>query len=196
MPEPAGCPKEASAARIYPFATPASALALPRAARAKSEAVFARWGESEAAEALLKEVLHDAPNSLGVRIVAYRFYFYRRHPLEAARWALECLDWLGKRLGLPRDWRRVSPDMASFTHWHAYPCLWLQSLAAYGYSMARLGHAEQCRAAQNKLDELDPSGRLGTARLRPVSVRGCCETAHLVPGDEISWIPDSWEEPT
>ena len=155
-------------ARIYSLEPFHFANNLPPATREKLKEVFAHWNESEKSEAMVREIIDDAPDTLGVRIVAYRFYFYRRRSREAAHWALACLDWLTRRLNLPDDWRQVTPEMADFSHWHAYTRLWLQSLTAYSYNMARLGCEEETLAALDKVETLDPAGKLGAPRLRHV----------------------------
>lgn len=141
---------------------------LEPAMRCKLKAIFAHWNDSESGEALLREIIDAAPDTLGARIVAYRFHFYRRRSREAAHWALACLDWLSTRLGLPADWREVHPGMADFAHWHAYTRLWLQALTAYAYHLTRLGEEEAALAVLAKVAQLDPGRRLGAARLRRV----------------------------
>jgi hypothetical protein len=194
MPEAAQGRGGAATARIYAFPTAATTLGLPRSARERAQALLAHWWESGAAEPLVRELIDEAPDSLGARIVAYRYYFYRHRHAEAAHWALACLHWLALRLDLPSDWYEVQPDMAGFTHWHAYPCLWLQSLNAYGYGIGRLGKHPQWRAVQEKLAELDPGGQLAAARLRPMpsgNPRGCCQAP-----DEEEWrLPEGVDEP-
>jgi tetratricopeptide (TPR) repeat protein len=143
---------------------------LPPGTHEKLKAIFANWTESEKAEALVQDIIDQSPDTLGVRIVAYRFYFYRRRPEDAARWALSCLEWLSQRLKLPADWREVTPEMADFAHWHAFPRLWLQSLTAYSYNLARLGQHEASLAALAKVEELDPLNHLGAADLREVFI--------------------------
>lgn len=142
---------------------------LPKGTRRKLKEVFANWSESERAEALVREIISESPDTLGARIVAYRFYFFRRRSREAADWALSCLEWLSKELGLPDDWREVMPDMADFTQYqHSYIRLWLQSLTAYSYNMARLGDRETALAGLDKMLQLDPEGQCGAMRLRTV----------------------------
>lgn len=84
--------------------------------------------------------------------------------------------------------------MAGFSHWHAYPCLWLQALAAYGYAMARQGKHEERREVKKKLAQLDPEGRLAVARLRPMLRRdtgSCCQGV----GPDEWRLPEDIEEP-
>src|SRR5262245_12069332 len=71
---------------------------LPQGTRRKLKAIFASWSESERAEAMVSEILAESPDTLGARIVAYRFYFFRRRSREAAHWALSCLEWVANEL--------------------------------------------------------------------------------------------------
>ncbi|AJE19960.1 hypothetical protein [Azotobacter chroococcum] len=161
-------PSQPASARIYRFEPYHFSHHLPPDTRARLKEIFAHWNEAEKAEALVRDIIDQAPDTLGVRIVAYRFYFYRRRSLEAAHWALACIEWLSRRLGLPEDWREVRADMADFVHWHAFTRLWLQSLTAYAYNLARLGREAESLEALDKVEELDPSGKLGAPRLRQV----------------------------
>jgi tetratricopeptide (TPR) repeat protein len=177
----------ASSARIYSFEPFHFANNLTPETRDKLKTIFSHWSDSAKAEALVREIIDDAPDTLGVRIVAYRFYFYRRRSLEAADWALACLDWISRRLNLPADWRQVSPEMADFSHWHAYTRLWLQSLTAYAYNLARLGRQEESLAALAKVEELDPQGNLGAPRLRQVFTRPARDAGMVFPKEYENW---------
>lgn len=161
-------PESPSSARIYQLETYRFHNNLPPEMRDKLKAIFAHWSESEKAEKLVRDIIDQAPDTLGVRIVAYRFYFYRRRSAEAAHWALSCIEWLSNTLKLPADWREVTAEMADFRNWHAYTRLWLQSLTAYAYNMARLGNEQEYLAALDKVEELDSAGKLGAAHLRQV----------------------------
>ncbi|TWH71491.1 hypothetical protein LX59_01779 [Azomonas agilis] len=180
-------PEARPSARIYQLEPYRFSNNLPPDTRDKLKEIFAHWSESEKAEALVREIIDQAPDTLGVRIVAYRFYFYRRRSAEAAHWALSCLDWLSKRLDLPDDWRAVTGDMADFKNWHAYTRLWLQSLTAYSYNMARLGKQAESLAALDKVNELDPSGKLGAARLRQVFTGPRGDAGMLFPKEHEHW---------
>ncbi len=185
----------ASTARIYSFEPFHFSNNLPPETRDKLKTIFSHWSDSEKAETLVREIIDQAPDTLGVRIVAYRFYFYRRRSLEAADWALSCLDWISSRLGLPDDWRQVSPEMADFKHWHAYTRLWLQSLTAYAYNLARLGRQKESLAALAKVEELDPQGNLGAPRLRQVFTRPHRDAGMVFPKEDENWrAPCAMEE--
>jgi tetratricopeptide (TPR) repeat protein len=141
---------------------------LPPETREKLKEIFANWSDTEKAEAMVREIIDNTPDTLGVRIVAYRFYFYRRRSLEAAHWALSIMEWLSIQLNIPADWREVTAEMADFVEWHAYTRLWLQSLTAYSYNLARLGRIEEALAALDKIVVLDSMDKLGAAHLRQV----------------------------
>lgn len=162
---------------------------LPPDVRDKLKDIFANWSDDAYAEARVREIIEQAPDSLGIRIVAYRFYFYRRRSQEAANWALACLEWLSERMGLPADWRCVAPNMADFNEWHAFPRLWLQSLTAYAYNLARLGRRAESLAALAKVEELDPSGRLGAAKLREVFIAPDPSAGMVLPKPFETWSP-------
>lgn len=180
-------PNRSKAARIYRFEPYNFQNNMPPQMRDKLKEIFAHWSESEKAETLVREIIDEAPDTLGVRIVAYRFYFYRRRSLEAAHWAMACLEWLSKRLDLPADWRQVTPEMADFRHWHAYTRLWLQSLTAYAYNMARLNREEESLVALDKVEELDPEGKLGAPRLRQVFSGPRGDAGMLFPKEFDNW---------
>ena len=130
-------------------------------ARVKLKFCFAQWENTEKAEAGVRELIDQTPDCLGVRVMAYRFHFHRRHSLEAAHWALVCLDWLSARLGLPHDWRQVHIEILGRHRGHAYMKLWLQSLSGYACNLARLGCQDDALAVLNKVNELDQAGRVG-----------------------------------
>ena len=177
----------ANTARIYAFEPFPFSNNLTPQTRDKLKTIFAHWSDSEKAETLVREIINQEPDTLGVRIVAYRFYFYRRRSLEAAHWALSCLSWIATRLGLPEDWRQVTPEMADFSHWHAYTRLWLQSLTAYAYNLARLGRQGESLAALAKVEELDPDGKLGAPRLREVFTRPADDAGMVFPKAYETW---------
>lgn len=161
-------PSSRTPARIYTLEPYHFSNNLPPETRERLHEIFANWNDAPRAEAMVREIIDASPDTLGVRILAYRFYFYRRRSLEAAHWARSCIAWLAQRLDLPADWRAVRAEMADFSHWHAYTRLWLQSLTAYAYNLARLGREAEALAALDKVAELDPSGKLGAPRLRAV----------------------------
>lgn len=180
-------PASRGQANIYAFEPYHFSNNLEPETREKLKTIFSNWSDSAKAEALVREIIDGAPDTLGVRIVAYRFYFYRRRSLEAAHWALACLEWLSLRLDLPQDWREVTAEMADFSHWHAYTRLWLQSLTAYSYNLARLGRDAESLEVLSKVEELDPSGQLGAARLRQVFTRPHGDEGMVFPKDFEGW---------
>jgi hypothetical protein len=158
---------------------------LPQGTRRKLKEIFAHWSETERAETLVREIISESPDTLGARIVAYRFYFFRRRSREAAHWALSCLEWVSAQLGLPADWREVAPEMADFAQIsHAYIRVWMQSLTAYSYNMARLGETASSLAALDKILVLDPEGKCGARRLRDVLTQPHCDAGLVFSKDQ------------
>lgn len=188
-------PTSPGTARVYQFEPYHFTNNLPLDTRDKLKQIFANWEDSEKAESMVRKIMDSAPDTLGVRIIAYRFYFYRRRSAEAAHWALACLAWLSEHLDLPADWRKVSAGMADFAQWHAYTRLWLQSLTAYSYNMARLGNRAESLAALDKVAELDPEGKLGASGLRDVFSGPRGDAGMLFDKPHEAWrYPDGKEE--
>lgn len=163
-------PAPRTAARLYrldPFAL-AAGRPTPEQ-RERLAAIFARDADLASAEARLNAMLAAAPQGLGGRLLAYRFYFYRRQPRPAAAWALACLDWAAAHLGIPADWRSVGATLPVLAERPAYRRLWVEALAAYAYHCAQLGERREAAAAARKLADIDPSGRLAANRLRPIA---------------------------
>lgn len=154
-------------------------LDLPIAAMAALKQAGALWQDEAAAEAKVLEALALAPDALAARIGAYKFYFYRHRLDEALPHARSCVDFAADALGLPRDWRVIAPADAAFVGTAVtlapLPKLLMQTLMAVGYVLARLGRIAESEEALAKVVELDPTDRLGAARLLATVRRGGIE---------------------
>ncbi|MHC0052555.1 hypothetical protein [Actibacterium sp. D379-3] len=129
---------------------------------AGAEAACSRPTESAA---VIARALQAAPDDPGVRLAAYRFYFYTHDHGAALEQARAVLGHAARRLNLAPDWAEVRARDAAFTAHEAAPGLYLQALIAVGYCAARTGAMETARAALAKAAELDPTDRFGGAWL-------------------------------
>ncbi|RAU21698.1 hypothetical protein CU669_12035 [Paramagnetospirillum kuznetsovii] len=154
-------------------------LDLPEAAQAALKAAGAQWHDEATAEAKVREALALAPDALAARIGAYKFYFYRHRLDEALPHARSCVAFALDALGLGEDWRAVKPHDAAFVGTAVtlgpLPKLLMQTLIATGYVLARLGRIAESEEALSKVVELDPTDRLGAARLLATVRRGGIE---------------------
>jgi tetratricopeptide (TPR) repeat protein len=141
---------------------------LPAAAERALRAVGLAWDDEATAEGHLYEALALAPGHLAVQIAAYKFYFYRHRLTEALPYAQACLAQTQRRNQLPADWRDVRSEDAAFTTLDPEPRMFLFTLVAYGYVLARLGRSEEARIALTKVADLDPADRMGARRLLAV----------------------------
>jgi hypothetical protein len=112
---------------------------LPAAAERALRAVGLAWDDEATAEGHLYNALALAPGHLAVQIAAYKFYFYRHRLTEVLPYAQVCLAQTQRRNQLPADWRDVRPEDAAFTTLDPEPRMFLFTLVAYGYVLARLG---------------------------------------------------------
>jgi tetratricopeptide (TPR) repeat protein len=141
---------------------------LPAEAERALHAVGLVWEDEAAAESHIRSALALAPGHLAVHYGAYKFYYYKHRLRDALphveAWVAEAI----RRNGLPRDWRDVTPEHADFTHFDGDPRLFLFSLRAMGWLLARLGRIEEGRAALEKVAGLDPEDQMRARRLLAV----------------------------
>jgi tetratricopeptide (TPR) repeat protein len=141
---------------------------LPAEAERALHAVGLCWEDEAAAERHILRALALAPDHLAVHYGAYKFYYYK-HRLPDALPHVEA--WVGeaiRRNGLPSDWRDVTPEHADFTHFDGDPRVFLFSLRAMGWLLARLGRLDEGRAALEKVAGLDPEDQMRARRLLAV----------------------------
>ena len=129
------------------------------------------YSQPDQAEEALGAALLRAPDSLGLRIAAYAFYFYKNRLWEAIPQAEACLALAAAALGLPQDWRMVRPDSARFSALEQPQRVYLKSLVALGYCRARLGDTQGGEALLRKAASLDPKDQLGAASLADLVAR-------------------------
>lgn len=138
---------------------------LPAEAERALHAVGLCWDDEQASEAQIQRALAIAPRHLAVHYGAYKFYYYRRRLDEALPHVEAWVDEAIRRNGLPSDWRAVSSSDADFTHFDSEPRVFLFSLRAMGWLLARLGRIEEGRAALAKVAALDPQDQIRARRL-------------------------------
>jgi len=145
---------------------------LPAEAERALHAVGLHWEDEEASEAYIRQALALAPDHLAVHFGAYKFYYYRRRLREALphveAWVVDAL----RRNSFPDDWRKVTGDHADFNNFDGEPRVFLFSLRAYGWLLARLRRIEEGREALLKVAELDLKDRMGALRLLAIIDQG------------------------
>jgi tetratricopeptide (TPR) repeat protein len=119
------------------------------------------YADSSAAEMHLAMAAAVAPNNPVVKVGEYRYYFYKNRLQEALGVAMECLTIVAQELGLPSQWRAVSPHHSDFRSDEPAHRFYLFCLKAYAYLLLRLNQLEQGREAVEKLLELDPANKVG-----------------------------------
>lgn len=135
----------------------------------------AAYGDPDKAEKALRAALEKEPDNLALRVATYTFYFYANRLRDAMPHAEACLAMAGDALGVPRDWRLVGPESASFSGFERPQRVYLKSLVALGYCRARLGDVEGAETLLRKAASLDPEDRVGAGRLADVVARGGIE---------------------
>lgn len=130
------------------------------------------YQQDAVAEGHLRYAQAVAPEHPAVHIGLYRYYFYKGRLREALQVAQACLAKSARDIGLAADWRAVQPDDAAFGSYEAVlPRFYLFSLKACAYLHMRLGDMDEGSDTLAKLQELDPSDKLGGSVLRRVLER-------------------------
>ncbi|MBK8176172.1 MAG: hypothetical protein IPK66_13205 [Rhodospirillales bacterium] len=130
------------------------------------------YSQFERAERALQAAVERAPDSLALRMATYSFYYYANRLQEAIPHAEACLAIAAGALGLPGDWRLVSPDSACFGALERPQRVYLKSLVALGYCRARLGDREGGAELLRKAASLDPQDQIGAAPLADLVAHG------------------------
>lgn len=120
------------------------------------------YADSEAAEEFLRQAEAHAPDHAAVLIGFYRFYFYKGRLREALDIAERCLVKAARENNISIEWRLVIKDDAVFDSYDAVlPRFYLFTLKGYAYLKMRLGEIDESREAVMKLQELDPTDKIG-----------------------------------
>jgi len=138
---------------------------LPAEAERALHAVGLCWEDDAAAEAHILTALRLAPTHLAVHFGAYKFYYYKHRLNDALphveAWVREAI----RKNDFPSDWREVTPAHADFNNFDSEPRVFLFSLRAMGWLLAKLARIEEGRAALLKVAELDAFDRLRARQL-------------------------------
>ncbi len=120
------------------------------------------YADSAAAEEYLRQAETHAPDHAAVLIGFYRFYFYKGRLREALSIAERCLVKAARENNFSIEWRLVNRDDAIFDSYDAVlPRFYLFTLKGYAYLKMRLGEIDESREAVMKLQELDPTDKIG-----------------------------------
>ncbi|MEZ5582833.1 MAG: hypothetical protein R3F37_08760 [Candidatus Competibacteraceae bacterium] len=122
------------------------------------------------AEADLQQAYQLAPDDLMVLVALFRYYFYQHRFPEALAIIQQTRDIVGRKLGLPDDWRSLNETRLVEGHEHHMVMVrfYLLCLKGEAYLYARQGDAEKSIPLLEKVAALDSNDNLGTAALLAV----------------------------
>ena len=145
---------------------------LPPEAERALRSVGLCWEDGPAAEGHIKRALEIAPDHLATHYGAFKFYYYQRRLPECLphidAWMREGI----KRNNLPADWRDVRPSDANFDDYDGDPRMFLFSLRAKGWLLAKLRRFEEGSEILKKVAELDPKDHMGARKLLAIIESG------------------------
>ena len=141
---------------------------LPPAAERALALAGQHYDEPQRALAWLEQARREAPGHYAVDIGLYRLHFYQGRLEEALAVAEDCLARAVHALGMPGDWRALTPASAVFSDYAPLPRFVLFGLKAYAYLQLRRGRRAEGEEALAKLAQLDPGDCLKGSVLRAV----------------------------
>lgn len=129
-----------------------------------------RYGDGEAEFDLLRGYFLEPEHPL-VLVALYRFFYYQHRLEDALRVARRVLQISAGRLGIPADWRELTPAICEGLGADAMVRLrfHLLALKGAGFLELRLGRHANALAKLEKLAELDDNDRLGVEALIEVA---------------------------
>jgi len=157
--------------------------ALPAEAEALLDQASAEYGEPGAETALLGAYAL-APRNLTVLVGLYRFYFYQHRMEDALHVADQAMSVSGSTLGLPADWRHLTPACvaaAAADRQFALLRFYLLALKAASIVLLRLRRIDEAKARLKMIATLDSKDHLDSAKLLEVIAE-----FHELPEDETA----------
>lgn len=145
------------------------------------------YGEPKAEHSLLRAYFLE-PEHLTVLVALYRYFYYRHRFAEALLIADRAIGLTADRLGLTRDWRKLTKDdlgKAVLVSMSLTRFL-LLALKGCGYLELRLGDAAGALARFEKVVEMDTSDRLGMSELVSMARARIMEERLGVAGDKVT----------
>lgn len=142
---------------------------LPAAVSALLDAAASQYAEGTA-EQPLRAAEALAPQSLTVQVGLYRFFYYQHRYEDALSVAHRVHELTGPGLGLPTDWREITPEHLPQAAATSMGLLrfYLLALKGAGYLNLRLARFAEGKAMLSKVSELDSDNRLGARLLLEV----------------------------
>lgn len=127
----------------------------------KLQAAVAARESPETCEALLWEAHQLGPRALPVFYALYKFYFNQKRLADAERAALIGLDAAAREIGVPSDWRTLTPDSAADWAMEGATRFYLFTMKALAFINLRRDNPEVAAQLLAKLVELDPADHVG-----------------------------------
>jgi hypothetical protein len=135
---------------------------LPAEVRDLLSAAANTWEDTAQSEADIYQALAIAGGSLDVLVAAYRYFFYKHNDAAALQMAMQVVEQTSRLAALPDEWE-LRASILSQRKEDALIRLYLNTYAASGLVLARMGAIEEAKVITARVSEIDDKREFGAA---------------------------------
>ncbi|AFY30673.1 hypothetical protein [Calothrix sp. PCC 7507] len=128
------------------------------------------WENTSESENYMQQALAQAGEHTDVFIAAYRFFYYKNNYPLALQTTIQLLDKIRVAEKLPHDWEQLKPILVSRRE-EPKIRLYLNTYAASGLVLAKLGEIQQAKEISTKVKEIDDKNDFGAGILLDILTR-------------------------
>ncbi len=128
------------------------------------------WENTSESENYMQQALAKAGEHTDVFIAAYRFFYYKNNYLLALQTTIQLLAKIKEAENFPHDWEQLKPILVSRRE-EPKIRLYLNTYAASGLVLAKLGEIQQAKEISTQVKEIDDKNDFGAGILLDILTR-------------------------
>ncbi|ARV57412.1 hypothetical protein BZZ01_01100 [Nostocales cyanobacterium HT-58-2] len=128
------------------------------------------WENTAESEKYINQALANTGEETDVLVAAYRYFFYKNNYHMALQIAVKVIDKIKVSEQLPDNWEQTKPILIARKE-EPKMRLYLNTYAAYGLVLAKLGDIEQAKKISIQVKEVDNKNDFGAGILYDILTR-------------------------
>ncbi|MCM0591861.1 MAG: hypothetical protein HEQ35_23275 [Gloeotrichia echinulata IR180] len=128
------------------------------------------WENTPESEKYIQEALDKAGEYTDIFVSAYRFFYYKNNYPLALQTTVKLLDKIKAAEKLPDNWEQLKPILVSRKE-DPQIRLYLNTYAASGLVLAKLGEIEQAKQISSQVKQIDDKNDFGSGILLDILTR-------------------------
>ncbi|MFQ4146443.1 hypothetical protein [Chlorogloeopsis sp. ULAP02] len=128
------------------------------------------WENSSVSENYINQALAKTGEQIDVLVAAYRYFYYKNNYSMALKIAIKVIDKIKKSENLPDNWEQLKPILANRKE-DSEIRMYLNSCAASGLVLAKLGEIEKAKKICTQIKEIDDKHDFGAGLLFDILTR-------------------------